>query len=117
MNKRTLGTYFEEQAAAYLQSKGMKILARNFRCRTGEIDLIAMDDSYLVFVEVKYRTTNICGAPEAAVSQKKQITIRRVAEYYMLRFGWSQDRLYRFDVVAVYGSGEIVHYPNAFGGL
>ena len=53
----------------YLESQGMKILERNFRCRTGEIDLIARDGTCLVFVEVKYRTTDRYGSPLEADPQ------------------------------------------------
>lgn len=55
MNNRTLGSEWEEKAAAYLEARGMKILERNFRCSQGEIDLIGVQGEYLVFVEVKYR--------------------------------------------------------------
>ena len=61
LNKRELGTQKELLAMHYLESQGMKILERNFRCRTGEIDLIARDGTCLVFVEVKYRTTDRYG--------------------------------------------------------
>ena len=56
-NNRNKGSFYEEQAAAYLKSKGLTILCRNYRCPCGEIDLIARDGDYLVFVEVKYRKT------------------------------------------------------------
>ena len=55
VNKRKVGTDYEKQAAEYLKKKGLKILEQNFYCRMGEIDIIAKDREYLVFVEVKYR--------------------------------------------------------------
>ena len=55
MNRRETGSRYEKQAAVYLEQKGYEILEMNFRCRRGEIDLVARDGEYLVFVEVKYR--------------------------------------------------------------
>ena len=55
MNKRALGKKYEEKACQYLESQGMKIVEKNFRCRQGEIDLIGFHGEYLAFVEVKYR--------------------------------------------------------------
>ena len=57
MNKRKTGTAYEKKAAAYLKEKGYHILKRNYRCPLGEIDLIAEENGYLVFIEVKYRRT------------------------------------------------------------
>lgn len=117
MNRRAQGSYYEKIAASYLETQGLQILECNFHCRIGEIDLIAMDGNCLVFVEVKYRANDHCGSPEAAVTRAKQRTIRRVAEYYMLRAGCSQERLCRFDVAAIGADGVVHYYPNAFGGL
>lgn len=112
LNKRELGTQKELLAMQYLRQQGMIILERNFRCRMGEIDLIARDGSYLVFVEVKYRTTNRYGSPLEAVNVRKQQTIRKVAQYYLL--GRKQtDAPVRFDVVGICGE-EITHIKNAF---
>lgn len=117
MNKRKIGAFYEEQAAQYLEGKGYCILEKNFRCRQGEIDLIARDGDTLVFVEVKYRMNDVCGEPEEAVDFRKQKKIRRVAEYYLLCSGLPQDINCRFDVAALDGSGEIRYYENAFGGI
>ena len=70
------------QAAAYLKKKGYQILEANFRCRFGEIDLIARDGGYLVFIEVKYRSSPTGDSLEA-VNRRKQRKIIRVAEYYL----------------------------------
>ncbi len=78
----------------------------------GEIDLIAREGDCLVFVEVKYRTGNRCGSPLEAVNVRKQITIRKVAQYYLL--GIKQpDCPVRFDVVGICGD-RIEHIRNAF---
>ena len=61
-NKRMEGSRYEQLAARYLEQKGMDVLELNYRCRTGEIDIIARDGGYLVFVEVKYRKTKRAGS-------------------------------------------------------
>ena len=72
MNKRQLGTVYEQKAAAYLQQQGYEILECNFRCRLGEIDIIAREGGYLCFVEVKYRSGDGYGSPLEAVGVYKQ---------------------------------------------
>ena len=78
-NKRMEGSRYEKLAARYLEQKGMDILELNYRCRTGEIDIIARDGEYLVFVEVKYRSGASFGDPSEAVTAKKQERIRKTA--------------------------------------
>ena len=75
MNKRLIGSEREEQAAAFLRARGMEILVHSFRCRLGEIDLVARDGDTLVFVEVKYRYSGRFGWGEEHVDRKKQATI------------------------------------------
>ena len=77
MNKRQTGSRYEETAAAFLTSKGYRVLERNFRCRQGEIDLICRHGRYLVFAEVKYRSGLSMGSPAEAVDARKQERIRR----------------------------------------
>lgn len=72
MNKRETGSRYEDAAAAFLQSKGLRLLEKNFRCRKGEIDLILMDGACLVFTEVKYRSGPGCGSPLEAIDGRKQ---------------------------------------------
>lgn len=112
-NNRALGTKKEELAAVFLQKRGYHIKERNFRCRTGEVDLIAEKDHYLVFVEVKYRTNAKKGLPEEAVNLRKQHVISKTAEYYLLTHGYGMQKPCRFDVVAIEGN-DIRHYENAF---
>lgn len=76
MNHVEKGHYYEQKAADYLISCGYQILEANYRCRYAEIDLIAMDGDYLVFVEVKYRRSDRVQAPSEAVNRKKQQHIR-----------------------------------------
>lgn len=113
MNKRRIGAEYEDAAARYLEAKGYEILARNFRCRAGEIDLIASEGRGLVFVEVKYRRSRQNGLPEEAVSRTKMRTIARVADYYRVRYQVPDTVSCRFDVIAIEGE-EIRHYRDAF---
>lgn len=114
MNKRSIGSLYEQKAASYLESKGVRILERNFRCRSGEVDLIAKDGKYLVFIEVKYRHLNRgAGGAAEAVDLKKQRIISRVANFYLMFHCRKEDTPCRFDVVAFDGE-EICWYQNAF---
>lgn len=107
------GSCYEKQAAEFLKGKGLEILEMNFRCRMGEIDLIARDGRYLVFVEVKYRSTRSQGMAVDAVGKEKQRAISKVAAYYLLTHCKSMDVPCRFDVVGIEGE-EIRWIPNAF---
>ena len=112
-NKRQIGTAFEQEAVLFLQRHGYRILERNFQCRQGEIDIIARDGRYYVFVEVKYRKDSLSGAPEEAVTRHKQNKIIRAAEYYLYSRGIAEDVPCRFDVVGICGR-HIRLIKNAF---
>lgn len=112
-NKRKTGKAYETIAADYLQAQGYEILHQNYRCRSGEIDLIAREGRYLVFVEVKYRSTDEAGCAASAVDRKKQRTISRVAVFYLIQNQLPENTPCRFDVVAVDGE-KITLYKNAF---
>lgn len=103
MNKHEIGSGYEEMAAAYLTETGYTIVARNFSYRQGEIDLIAREGEYLVFVEVKFRRNDRMGQPMEAVDYRKQRRIRRTAEYYLYKYGISESMACRFDVVSILG--------------
>lgn len=113
-NNRETGTRYEKIAGAFLEEKGCRILEYNYRCKCGEIDIIAEDGEYLVFCEVKYRTDRRKGMPSEAVHIRKQQVISRCALYYMTVNGvWGCPC--RFDVVGILGEGrEICLYRNAF---
>ena len=113
MNKRTLGTQKEDLAARFLTGCGLAIKELNFRNRFGEIDIIALDGQYTVFIEVKYRKTASTGLPEEAVGLSKARTISKVADYYMVRNKMPSDARIRFDVVAIEGD-DIRWYKKAF---
>jgi len=112
-NRRKIGAFYEEQAARYLSGQGYRILERNFRCRLGEIDLIAEEQGTLVFIEVKYRRSTRYGAPSEAVTPSKQKTICRVADYYRMSRQVPENQGCRFDVAAVL-DGEVKVYRDAF---
>lgn len=104
-NRRQIGTEEEALAAAFLKKQGYRILEHNFRCRLGEIDLIARDGSALVFIEVKYRKNGSYGHPAEAVDYRKQQKICKVADYYRMLHCIPDGQACRFDVVAIQGSG------------
>jgi len=108
---KRLGSAGEKRAATYLAGLGMRIVERNYRCRQGEIDLIAWDGDTLVFVEVKARRSGDCGTPEEAVSPAKQRKLRQVALWYLARLGY--EPFCRFDVVSVAGD-QVTHFRAAF---
>lgn len=113
MNRRALGKRYEEAAASFLEEKGYKILERNFTSPRGEIDLIARDGRYLVFVEVKYRANASQGNPLEAVGTAKQERLRRTAAWYLMKRGIPEEMPCRFDVVGILGK-EIVLVTDAF---
>lgn len=113
MNNRETGSLYEKKAAAFLEQKGLVIISRNFCCRGGEIDLIARDGKYLVFVEVRYRRTEKSGSARASVDRKKQRRISNAARFYLLRYGYGDSADCRFDVVAFEGE-RIYWIKNAF---
>ena len=113
MNKRAVGTAYEKLAGEYLKLQGYEILEYNFRCRMGEIDIIAKEDGYLVFIEVKYRSSKRQGTSLEAVDIRKQQKISKTASYYCLKYGYGESMPCRFDVVGIEGSEYIV-IKNAF---
>jgi putative endonuclease len=112
MNNRQVGAQKEALACEYLRQKGYVILEQNFRCRSGEIDIVARDGIYLVFVEVKFRSTNRLGGPLDAVDIRKQHKIRQVANWYLMQ-NRIENAWVRFDVVGILGD-EIEHIKDAF---
>ena len=113
LNKRRIGAAQEARVADWMKRRGYWIRTRNFRCRMGEIDLIAEKDGCLVFVEVKYRSTGQCGTPQEAVDRRKQQRISNAASYYLYTCRFPPETPCRFDVAAV-SEGEIDLIENAF---
>lgn len=113
MNKRIIGADKEQIIRAYMEQRGYTILEMNFRCRQGEVDIIAKDNKYLVFVEVKFRSDTDKGYPEDAVDYRKQRRICKAAEYYMYSHGMNEYTPVRFDVAGILYD-EIRYTENAF---
>lgn len=98
--RQALGRRGEEAARAFLARRGLRILAENYSCPAGELDLVAQDRESLVFVEVKTRTSRAFGAPQLAVHWRKQQQIVKAAEWFLAERRLPE-RACRFDVVAV----------------
>lgn len=112
-NKRCLGAGKEKIAADFLREQGYTILDKNFFCHGGEIDIIASEGDYLVFVEVKYRKNTRYGYPEEAVTAVKMKRIIKAARYYMYKNHYNENIPCRFDVVGILDD-EIRLTRNAF---
>jgi putative endonuclease len=114
---QAFGRFGEDLAAEHLESLGMVVLSRNWRCRDGELDLVATDGHMLVVCEVKTRSGPNFGPPEEAVTDEKAERIRRLATQWLRTYkvGWCP---VRFDVVAILApAGEapsLRHLPGAF---
>lgn len=119
-NKRQIGAYYEQTAGRYLEQLGYKILEYNYRCRLGEIDIVAKDGEYMVFCEVKYRSDRKRGNPLEAVDFRKQQTIFRCAMFYLTEHGFENIPC-RFDVIGIEGepynvNNKVSYIKNAFTG-
>lgn len=113
MNNRTVGSDAEGKAKDYLERHGVRIVEKNFRNRTGEIDLIGYDGEYLVFFEVKYRRNAQKGYPSQAVTYSKQKKICEVSDYYRICRKLPASTAVRYDVISMMGE-EITWLKNAF---
>jgi len=102
--RRHLGAFGERVAAAHLEAKGYHIRARNFRCREGEIDIVAQDNDCLVFVEVRTRRGDALGSPAESVTAAKERRLLTVARAYLQQHNDVPPNQ-RIDVVAVELSG------------
>ena len=113
---RQLGDRGEELAVQHLRSLGYRIVERNYRCRLGEIDCVAVHGKTLVFLEVKARRTDEFGGPLEAVDARKRRRMTRLARHYA-QVKRLTDVAQRFDVVAVWfdgGKPRVELYTNAF---
>lgn len=109
------GNWAEEKAAQYLQDKGFKIVARNWRTKFCEIDIIASKDDAMHFVEVKYRKSSGAGSGFDYVTTKKQKQLKRAAAMWSAENNYEGD--YRIDVVSIGGqTGELKYLSNAVFG-
>jgi putative endonuclease len=104
----TVGKAGEEVAIQYLRQKGYQVLERNYRCRFGEIDLIARDGSTLAFIEVKTRRSQRFGPAAAAVTLEKQRHLLKASQVYLTRNRKAHE-LCRFDVVTIELDADKLH--------
>jgi putative endonuclease len=115
---KTLGERGERAASRFLLRQGMVIVDRGFHDNFGEIDVIAVDDDTIVFVEVKTRSSDMAGLPAEAVDETKQQHLTKTAQGYLKWHRLTECRA-RFDVIAITWPSqvtqpEILHYENAF---
>ncbi len=101
MYTQKIGKFGEDEAVKYLKQKGYKILDRNFSCKQGEIDIIALDKEEIVFIEIKARMSLKYGSPAEAVTKYKLKHIYKTAEYY-LYIRNLENKNCRIDVIEVY---------------
>lgn len=114
--RRRLGCWGEYLALWWLRAKGLRLVARNWRCRLGELDLVMRDGQVLVFVEVKTRLSHEAGSPEEAVTEAKRRRLVRLAQAYLARRRGPLPAC-RFDVVTVSFKGpwpRLHHIVGAF---
>ena len=110
--RRALGSSGEDAAAAWYEANGYRILARNWRCRQGEIDLVLRRGRTIVFCEAKTRTSAAFGAPIEAVTRTKQLRLRALAARWLAESTTPAGEI-RFDVVSVL-AGELEVLEGAF---
>ncbi|MBI5461145.1 MAG: YraN family protein [Gammaproteobacteria bacterium] len=109
-SRQQQGAHAEELACRFLQRQGLRLVARNYRCRQGEIDLIMQDRDNLVFVEVRYRRQSRYGSGLESVTPRKQRRIVHCAAHYLHCHPQAAQRAARFDVVALRpdNNGELI---------
>jgi putative endonuclease len=104
----------EAMAAAFLRARGLTILERNYRCRLGEIDLVAREGGTTVFVEVRQRASSAFGGAAASITSAKRLKLLRAARHYMSRLRTLPEC--RFDALLIEGEPPQIEWiRNAFG--
>ncbi len=116
--KKTRGRRGEDLACEFLKKNGYRIVERNFRCKIGEVDIIALGEGCICFVEVKARTRLDYGMPRDAVDRRKQWKLIRSAQVYLkMHPGFAQNRTPRMDIIEILFKDEgtyVRHTPGAF---
>lgn len=105
MNKRKKGSIYEERAAEFLEKNSYEILEKNYHGKHGEIDLIALRDGQIIFIEVKYRETAKYGYGVEAVDKRKAVRIYKTAEEYLIK-NHMEDHNIRFDCISYLGENQ-----------
>lgn len=117
MRKQDVGRFGEAAAAEWLVEQGYQLLEQNFRCKVGEIDIVALHSGVVVFVEVKTRRSVVCGFPAEAVTWRKRRKILQSAQWYLQQQA-RLEQACRFDVIEVQMINQRVvinHIVHAFG--
>ena len=104
LNRRDVGDKHEKFACEVLNEHGLQIIAQNYLCKMGEIDIIARDKDQLVFVEVRYRKSELYGGSLESVNPKKQKRIILAANHYLQKHNLTNKIACRFDVFAITGN-------------
>ncbi|ANU35503.1 YraN family protein [Vibrio scophthalmi] len=111
LNKLTKGLFFESAAEQHLVSCGLSKIARNFRIKGGEIDLIMRDQDTIVFVEVRYRQNQNYGHAAETVTYSKQQRLIKTANVWLIKQGLSvHSTNFRFDLVAIHHDGKQIDW-------
>lgn len=116
MSRVQTGKIGEDMAVNFLKESGYKIVERNFRCNLGEIDIIALDENILAFVEVRTKNSSDFCSPQQTITFPKQKKLKKLSLYYLAK-GQIKNRDCRFDVVAIdlsKGKNGIELFKNAF---
>jgi len=103
-DKRAFGESIEKCAVEYLSKKKLKLVTKNYLCKMGEIDIIARDGQDLVFIEVRYRKSELYGGSAASVDKKKQRRVILAADHYLQKHKLTNKIACRFDVIAITGN-------------
>ncbi len=113
MSTRNIGNEYEEEAVKALVKAGYEIIERNFYSKTGELDIVAMNEGYLCFVEVRFKSSTKHGHPAESVDLRKQKRIIKTARYYLYTNDYTEDTPCRFDVVSI-SKNELNIIKDAF---
>lgn len=116
-SKRDKGKAAEDQALAHLEQAGLKLIARNYHCRRGEIDLIMRDSDGIALVEVRQRSHRGFGSAAESVTPRKQQRLIAAAQHWLARHPEHNNQPLRFDVIGIDGAGQINWIANAFDAL
>ncbi len=103
--RHILGKRGEDEAVKYLEHQGYRIIERNFMCRQGEIDIIALDKNYIVFIEIKSRTSTEYGLPSESVTERKIKHMKKAIQYFLYKRNFEKENI-RVDVIEVYVRGN-----------
>lgn len=116
LNTRVVGGIYEEQCVDYLKKHDFQIVAQNYRCKIGEIDIIAVKNNILRFIEVKYRKNDSFGYPIEAVNKRKQNKMMKVASWFLSENKQYENMQCSFDIISI-TEHDIEYVFNCFGAI